>query len=186
MHQFKPFSPREAQSMLQLSRIKAERLNKRASLLRTVDQLRRDADAKGEFEAADSFTRQAVEVVLAGKMADALDLNQESPSVHERYCGDKRGRLRDNERFLRARRLVEAGVRCVAMQWGGWDTHGGNFTTLRTQLPALDRGLSALISDFTEVKKNLKTLSGKNFELEEKFNDLIQYLRVNSIAVPNL
>lgn len=147
---YKPFSPQDAQRMLQLTRIDAERLTKRANLLETVDELRRDIDASGQLEAADSFAQQAVEVVLSGKMADALDLRKEDAKVQERYVGNRQGRLRDNERFLRARRLVEAGVRCVSIGWGGWDTHGNNFTSLREQLPALDRGLAALIRDFDE------------------------------------
>jgi hypothetical protein len=55
-----------------------------------------------------------------------------------------------NRNFLMARRLIEAGVRCIAMTWGGWDTHGQNFKALRDQLPALDVGLSALISDLVD------------------------------------
>jgi len=40
------------------------------------------------------------------------------------------------------------------------------------------------ISDFEAVEKNIKTLSAKNNQLEEKFNDLLQYLRTNSIQIP--
>ena len=145
---YKPFSPGDAQRMLELRRIDAERLNGRASLLATVDNLRRDADATGQLEAADSFTQRAVEVVLSGKMADALNLEKEDKEVRERYSGDRRDRLGENDKFLRARRLVEAGVRCISMNWGGWDTHGNNFQTLREQLPALDRGMAALLQDF--------------------------------------
>ena len=32
-----------------------------------------------------------------------------------------------NDQFLIARRLVEAGARCVTVAYGFWDTHGGNF-----------------------------------------------------------
>lgn len=147
---YKPFSPNDAKSMLELKRIDENRLTKRANLLKTVDGLRRDVDASGEIEAADAFTQRAVDVILSGRMADALDLNKETQENRERYAGNRQGRLRDNERFLRARRLVEAGVRCVSMSWGGWDTHSGNFKTLATQLPALDRGLAALISDLDD------------------------------------
>ena len=42
------------------------------------------------------------------------------------------------------------------------------------------------ISDFEAVEKNIKKLSEKNSQLEEKFNDLLQYLRTNKIEVPNL
>ena len=42
------------------------------------------------------------------------------------------------------------------------------------------------ISDFETVEKNIKKISEKNSQLEEKFNDLLQYLRTNKIEVPNL
>ena len=41
------------------------------------------------------------------------------------------------------------------------------------------------ISDFEAVEKSIQTVSAKNTQLEEKFNDLLQYLRTNSIEVPN-
>jgi len=41
------------------------------------------------------------------------------------------------------------------------------------------------ISDFVTVEKNIKKLSVKNSQLEEKFDDLLQYLRTNKIEVPN-
>jgi len=56
----------------------------------------------------------------------------------------------DNKRLVMARRLVEEGERCVAMSWGGWDTHQNNFNYLRDELPALDIGLSALLDDLRE------------------------------------
>ena len=49
----------------------------------------------------------------------------------------------------------------------------------------LDAELHLTISDFKEVKKNIKVLSAKNTQLEAKFEDLLQYLRTNSIEVPN-
>ena len=42
------------------------------------------------------------------------------------------------------------------------------------------------ISDFETVEKNIKKISEKNSQLEEKFNDLLSYLRTNKIEVPNL
>jgi integrase len=42
------------------------------------------------------------------------------------------------------------------------------------------------LSDFESVEKNIKMLSAKNSQLEQKFNDLLQYLRTNSIEVPSL
>ena len=88
----------------------------------------------------DAFTQRAVGVVTSGRVADALDLDKEVPKVRQRYGGK-------GSHFLRARRLVEAGVRVVTFNWGDWDTHGNNFRHLRGQLPKLDVALSALIQD---------------------------------------
>lgn len=119
----------------------ADRLESRTNLLTSLDKIRRDVDASGQMQALDSFTQRAVSVVTSGAVADALDLNKEDPAVRERYGKN------DGEMFLRARRLVEAGVRVVTFDWGGWDTHGQNFVQLRKQLPKLDTALSALIQD---------------------------------------
>lgn len=120
-----------------------ERMNERTSLLSTMDRMRRDVDGSRRMEALDNFTQRAVEVVTSGQVADALDINKEDPKVVERYHPDTRN-------FLVARRLIEAGVRVVTMNWGSWDTHGDNFNHLRQQLPKFDRGLSALVSDIHE------------------------------------
>ncbi len=118
----------------------ATRLDDRTNLLGQLDKIRRDMDTSGQMEALDSFSRRAVNVVTSGAVADALDSNKQSSKDRERYG-------KDGTSFLRARRLVEAGVRVVTMTWGGWDTHSGNFTSLKRQLPNMDRGLSALLND---------------------------------------
>jgi hypothetical protein len=117
-----------------------ERLESRTNLLSSLDRIRRDMDTSGQMNALDSFTQRAVGVVTSGKVADALDLNKEEASVRARYGND-------GNTFLTARRLIEAGVRVVTFDWGSWDTHGNNFGTLRTQLPKLDRAMSALLQD---------------------------------------
>jgi hypothetical protein len=120
------------------------RLSSRTNLLSSLDTIRRDVDSTGKMTALDSFTQRAVGVVTSGKVADALDIDKEDKQVRERYGS------RDGSQFLRARRLVEAGVRVVTFDWGGWDTHGDNFNQLRRQLPKLDQGLSALLTDLAE------------------------------------
>jgi uncharacterized protein (DUF1501 family) len=54
------------------------------------------------------------------------------------------------EPLLLARRLVEAGVRCVTVSFGAWDWHEKNFISLRSDLPLYDQALSALVSDLHE------------------------------------
>jgi uncharacterized protein (DUF1501 family) len=51
------------------------------------------------------------------------------------------------DQFLMARRLVEAGVRCVTLSFGSWDRHGANFTRLPEQLGRFDQGITALVAD---------------------------------------
>ncbi len=145
---YSPYIPDgNGRANLTMSHVKADRLGSRNDLLSKLDGLRREADQTGKMDAFDAFSQRAVDVITSGKMADALDLNKEKPEVLKRYQGDGRGRRRDNKNFLLARRMIEAGVRCVAMRWGGWDTHSNNFKTLSDQLPALDMGLSALLDD---------------------------------------
>jgi len=135
---------------LTLGKINADRLKSRTELLHELDTLRRDADQSGKMGAMDEFTQRAVDVVTSGKMGEALDLQKEKPETLKRYSPAGNNYMNGNRNFLMARRLIEAGVRCVAMSWGGWDTHENNFKHLRDQLPALDVGLSALLDDLSE------------------------------------
>jgi uncharacterized protein (DUF1501 family) len=139
---YKPYEPRGGSLRLN-SGLTAERLDNRTNLLSSLDKIRRDADTSGQMNALDSFTRRAVDVVTSGKVADALDRNNRDKKEEERYG-------KDATMFLTARKLVEAGVRVVTFSWGGWDTHGGNFTSLKKQLPKMDQGLAALLTDLAE------------------------------------
>lgn len=123
------------------------RLDDRQRLLTGLDRLKREADSSGSMKAMDSFAERAVSVITSGEVARALDLSQEDPRLHERYVSGGASPHRENDRFLVARRLISAGVRCVSLAWGGWDTHGNNFGHLKMQLPPMDRGLGTLVED---------------------------------------
>ena len=43
--------------------------------------------------------------------------------------------------------MVEAGARCVTLNYGRWDFHDKNHKELLTHLPLFDQGLSALVQD---------------------------------------
>ena len=88
------------------------------------------------------------------KLVEALDLENEDPKVRDRYGrGSAAPAFGEDpgphwmDQFLMARRLVEAGVRCVTLSFGSWDRHGGNFSRLPLQLPKLDQGITALVQD---------------------------------------
>jgi hypothetical protein len=138
----KPYAPSGGDLRL-LGDMTGERLDDRTNLLERLDRFRRSADKSGQMQALDAFTVRAAEVVTSGRVADALDLGREDPKVVDRYG-------HEGHTFLLARRLVEAGVRVVTFDWGGWDTHGDNFNHLRQQLPKLDVALSALLADLSE------------------------------------
>jgi hypothetical protein len=121
------------------SGVNGSRVDDRRELLNRFDTLRRDIDASGTMNGMDSFNQRAFDMVASGTVRQALDLSREDPRVRDRYRGV--------EQFLTARRLVEAGVGCVTLSIGGWDTHGQNFQTLRQQLPQVDRGVANLIQD---------------------------------------
>ncbi len=122
--------------------ITMDRTNDRRSLLNHFDTVRRDIDSTGTMRGLDAFAGRAFDMIASGATRRALDLNQETPRVRDRYRGI--------EQFLTARRLIEAGVGCVTLGYGGWDTHSENFIQLRRQLPELDRGIANLIQDLNE------------------------------------
>jgi len=135
---FTPGGPGNANLRL-ANGVTLNRLHDRRALLASFDTLRRDIDASGTMSGMDSYTEKAIEMVTSGVVRDALDLSKEDPKVRERYKGV--------EQFLTARRLIEAGVGCVTLSIGGWDTHGKNFETLKRQLPKVDQGIANLIQD---------------------------------------
>ncbi len=135
---FTPSGPGNANLSL-ASGVTPQRLDDRKALLDKFDDVRRDIDASGTMNGLDSYTERALDMVTSGVVRDALDLKKEGEKVRESYKGV--------ENFLTARRLVEAGVGFVTLSFGGWDTHGKNFESLKKQLPVLDRGIANLVTD---------------------------------------
>ena len=149
-----PFQPNKGagQDDMVLNGVTLDRLSDRKALLANFDKLRRDIDASGMMEGLDAFNEQAFGILTSSKLLDALDLQKEDPKVREHYGkGDPKNRDDGGpklmEHMLIARRLIEAGARCVTLAFSRWDHHGDNFGALRQDLPLLDQGLSALIED---------------------------------------
>jgi len=139
--------------------VSAERLRDRKQLLAGFDRIRCDLDASGAMGAMDRFNQQAATILTSGKFAAALDLSQESPRVLERYTPagtsspDRFYTSEDGSsvrKLLLARRLLEAGVRCVSVSYSDFDTHSKNFPRMRQLLPIIDHGLHALVTDLEE------------------------------------
>ena len=161
----KPFQPNDegkADMVLQMSR---NRLNDRRQLLQSVDRLKRAVEVSDVMQSVDSYTSQALHMLTSNRLLEALDISKESPETLARYGQGNRDAVDDgspmnNEDFLIARRLVEAGARCVSVSFGRWDTHScrkagdlaykNNFAQLKEYLPRLEQCLLALTQDLQE------------------------------------
>jgi hypothetical protein len=128
-----------------------DQLGDRRRLLDQVDQWKRAADGL-DRTGMDTYYQSAFDVLTSSKLVDALDVAREPATVRERFGRGSPKHLGDgapmwNDQLLMARRLVEAGARCVTVAYGFWDTHGQNFKHLKRQLPLFDQGISALVED---------------------------------------
>jgi hypothetical protein len=135
------------------------RLGDRARLRAGFDAVRRELDDSGSMEAMDRFTQQAASILTSGRFAAAMDLDKEPPKMLERYTppvasSPDRFYTADDgtaaRKLLLARRLVEAGVRCVSVSFSDFDTHADNFKRMRQLLPIVDHALHALVTDLDE------------------------------------
>jgi len=150
-----PFLPAKdggAKEDMKLGSLTVDRLGGRKSLLQSFDTLRRDIDNKHMMKGLDAFNQQALAMLTSSRLAEALNLDKEDPKLRDRYgrgsakkVADGSHRLLDD--FLMARRLIEAGARCVTLAFSRWDWHGGNFKRGREDMPMLDQALTALVED---------------------------------------
>ena len=150
-----PFQPDgEGMANMRLNGVTLDRLRDRQELLGSFDAFRRQVDTEPVYRGLDALTRKAFDVLTSSKLVEALDLEKEDPAVRDRYgrgsadpaFGEDAG-PHWMDQFLMARRLVEAGVRCVTLSFGSWDRHGANFERLPEQLGKLDQAITALVED---------------------------------------
>jgi hypothetical protein len=125
----------------------------RLSLLERLDRTRRDIDNSGVMSALDQFNQRAVTLLTSAATARAFEMHREDPKIRDRY-----GRHAVGQRLLLARRLVEAGVRLVTVDFPSvpgqkafsWDDHASVwniFEQMKVRLPVLDQVVSALLED---------------------------------------
>jgi hypothetical protein len=161
-----------------LDGVSIERLRDRRALLSSFDQFRREVDQSGMMEGLDTFNEQAFGVLTSSALADALDLSKEDPKLVGRYGKGTESLQADGcwkrlDQFLMARRLVEAGARCVTVGFSRWDWHSDNFGRGRQDFPLLDQGLSALVQDLHDrgLDKDVSVVVWGEFGRTPKIND---------------
>lgn len=153
---FAPFTPAgDGKENLVLNGITLDRLQDRRRMLGALDRFRAAVDNSGGMRGHDEFNNQAFGILTSSRLATALDLEREPKEVRDRY-GYGEDKLQDDgstrllTNFLLARRLIEAGVRCVSLSFSRWDWHNDNFIQGRRDFPMLDQALSALIEDLEQ------------------------------------
>jgi len=117
-----------------------DRLSDRQELLKDFDKLNRQVDRSGTMEGLDNFKTQAFDLVVS-KSKEAFDVNKEDPKLREKY-GKGLG-----EQMLLARRLCEAGVGFVTIQFGGWDMHGNVAQGMKNLGPKVDNAVASFLED---------------------------------------
>jgi hypothetical protein len=125
-----------------------DRLDSRRELLRQLDRFQQsvEREANQNARAVSDYQREAFNLMVSPAARRAFDLQAEPDRLRDEY-----GRNTLGQSCLMARRLVEAGVRCVTIDHSNWDTHDNNFATLRRELlPALDAGIAALFRDLAD------------------------------------
>ena len=124
--------------------ISDERQIRRRKLLHALDTLGLAMPANPHFARLDECEERAYEL-LFGDARKLFDLAQEKDATRDEY-----GRNTFGQSCLMARRLVEAGVPYVTINYKGWDTHKQHFQTMRRKLPELDRGMATLLVDLAD------------------------------------
>jgi hypothetical protein len=132
--------------------VPAPRFDGRKDLLAALDGAHRDRPAAGGSDAA--HVRRAFDMISSPAARAAFALDSEGVRARDRY-----GRTRFGQSCLLARRLVEAGVPLVRVNWtrlpncpnnGHWDTHAQNSLAMKKMMPVLDTAYTALLEDLSD------------------------------------
>src|SRR5208282_4068933 len=103
------------------------RFDNRHALLKQVNQHLDTVERAGNLSLYGAQSQQAFDLLCSTKARQAFEIDKEPPAVRDRY-----GRHQFGQSVLLARRLVEAGVSLVRVNWtrikgalnnGHWDTH---------------------------------------------------------------
>jgi hypothetical protein len=132
----------------------AARLARRGTLARQVNRQLDGLVRTGNLGRFAEHQQQALDMISASRARRAFNLQEEDVRTRDHY-----GRTRFGQSLLLARRLVEAGVSLVRVNWtrvagahnnGHWDTHSRNTDGLKQLMPIMDRAYAALLEDLAQ------------------------------------
>jgi hypothetical protein len=131
--------------------VSLERLSAREALFRTIEEQFQRGPGRSAYDGMDGFRRRALGLLTSERTQNALRISDEAEKTRDSY-----GRNIYGQSVLLARRMIEAGTRMVTLSWAPdanatWDTHGGNFNSLKnTLLPQFDAACSSLVDDLAQ------------------------------------
>lgn len=147
-------TPFEVDGLKLASGVSELRLESRQRLLQQFDAHFLRTSKSDQVAAFDRSQEQAFDIVRSGSTRAAFELDREPPPSRDRY-----GRHKFGQSLVLARRLVEAGVRLVQVNWPRepgdttsgnpvWDTHQKNADRLKSVLcPQFDQAFPAFLND---------------------------------------
>jgi hypothetical protein len=152
-----PASPKfEAPAISLAADVPSDRLDHRRTLLQQLDRRLADAEVGDAQKAFDQRQQKAFDLLRSPRSRAAFDLDKELVTVRDRY-----GRGQFGQSVLLSRRLIEAGVSLVQVNWfrGAdepsdnpcWDSHVKESERLKKVLaPPADQAYSALLEDLDQ------------------------------------
>jgi hypothetical protein len=180
---FRVEDPRSGLEKLPSLRLPAEvtpaRFGRREEMRRLLDHFQRQVETR-DTRSYDTGVRQALGLLTSPDAKRAFDLDLEPAALRDRY-----GPTFFGQSLLAARRLVEAGVRYVQVNWSrhpgadgleGWDVHGnfGGFLTdyPKKQFPNFDQAASAFLDDLADrgLLDSTLVIFGTEFGRSPKIN----------------
>jgi hypothetical protein len=120
---------------------------RRLTLASKIDADFRDKFGGTEMAAYNEMYREAVRLMGSSELV-AFDINKESEKTRKGYGDHRLG-----QGCLLARRLIQAGVRFVEIEFGSWDMHQQIFGNngIPERAGHLDQSMSYLISELKEL-----------------------------------
>lgn len=160
-----------------------KRFERRRGLLSAVDEHFRTTEKSDGLSAMDQFYAAAYNLISSQQAREAFNLDAEPARLRDEY-----GRNAAGQRFLLARRLVEAGTRMVSVNYGSWDHHSNIKGSFESQAPQFDQGFARLIRDLDErgMLDSTLVLVSSEFGRTPKINSTNgrdHYPRVFSVAM---
>ena len=148
--------------------VEEARFTRRRTALEAVNEHFAKVEKSDAVRAMGSFYERAYSLISAPKAREAFRIDAEPAALRDEY-----GRNTAGQRMLMARRLIAAGVRVVALTYGGWDFHVDIAGGTRREMPAFDKAFAALIRDLdrTGLLKTTIVMVSSEFGRTPKINN---------------